>query len=286
MSIQLKSVNYIYEENTNFAHQALTDVSFEIEQGEFVAVIGHTGSGKSTLMQILNGLLKASSGQVVIMGKDISSGNSKLSQLRKNIGMVFQYPEYQLFEETVYKDVAYGPTKLGLSASEIDSRVKQAMQAVGLGDSELLDKSPFELSGGQKRRVAIAGVLAMQADILILDEPTAGLDPYGKKEILDLIKAEHQKNNTTILLVSHSMDVVAEYVDKILVMNQGRVQFFDKNSEVFKHKAELQAIGLDVPEANKIASSLRAKGIALDEDIFTEKALTEALLNLWGGRSA
>ncbi len=283
MSIQVKAVNYIYDAGTPFATKALDDISFSIEAGEFIGVIGHTGSGKSSLMQVLNGLLKATSGQIIIEAVDICASGVKMSDVRKKVGMVFQYPEYQLFEETVYKDVAYGPQNLGLDAEEIDRRVKSALQSVGMPEEDVLEKSPFELSGGQKRRVAIAGILAMQPNILILDEPTAGLDPQGKKQILEMIKAEHIKRQNTVLFVSHSMEDVAEYADRILVIDKGRIVFFDVPAKVFSEEEALKEMGLDIPETAKIARLLRQNGLDIKADIYKESELIAELSTLLGG---
>ncbi len=285
MSIQVKSINYIYDKDTIFAVQALKDVSFSVQKGEFIGVIGHTGSGKSSLMQVLNALLKINSGQIVIDGVDITSENIKMSDVRKKVGMVFQYPEYQLFEETVYKDVAYGPKNLGLSEEEINKCVKNALAFVGMPE-ECLDKSPFELSGGQKRRVAIAGILAMEPQVLILDEPTAGLDPQGKNEILELIKKQHIASGNTVFLVSHSMEDIANYADKILVMDKGQLAFFDTPAKVFSEESALKKMGLDIPESTKIARALKAKGIDISENIYREKQLLEELALILGGERA
>ncbi|MDL0417453.1 energy-coupling factor transporter ATPase, partial [Clostridioides difficile] len=249
MSIIVKNLTHIYNEGMPFASKALDDVSFEIKDRDFVGLIGHTGSGKSTLIQHLNGLLKPSSGEIFINDFNITDKNLNLTEIRKRVGVVFQYPEYQLFEETIDKDIAFGPSNLGLEESEIHNRVKASMEAVGLEYEEFKDKSPFELSGGQKRRVAIAGVIAMNPEVLILDEPTAGLDPGGRDEIFNLIKDLHEKKNMTIILSSHSMDDMAKLAKTLIVMNHGSVEFMGTPREVFKSNAsKLKDIGLDIPQ--------------------------------------
>jgi len=259
MSIKITNLTHIYAPNTPFESTAIDDVSLEIQDGEFIALIGHTGSGKSTLIQHLNGLLKANKGQILINDFDITAQGVSLVDIRKKVGLVFQYPEYQLFEETIEKDIAFGPRNLGLSEEEINKAVKHSMSLVGLDYEKSKDKSPFDLSGGQKRRIAIAGVLAMKPEILILDEPTAGLDPKGRDDILSNIKDIHEKENNTIILVSHSMDDVAKLADRLLVMNHGHVEFFDTPTEVFKNEARLKEIGLDVPQVLQLANQLREK---------------------------
>ncbi len=266
--INLKDVNYIYMAGGPFEKKALDSVGLSIGKGEFIGLIGHTGSGKSTLIQLLNGLLKPTSGDIIVDGKNLSDKDTKLRDIRFKVGLVMQYPEYQLFEETVYKDIAFGPSNMGLSESEIKERVEFAASVVGLSD-ELLEKSPFDLSGGQKRRVAIAGVIAMQPEVLILDEPTAGLDPKGRDEILYKIKDMHSRMNLTVILVSHSMEDVAKLADRILVMNGGRVEMFDKPEKVFKQAARLTEIGLNVPQITRIADKLREHGLPLSEGIYT-----------------
>ncbi len=278
MSIQFKNVNYIYNPNSPYRAVALKDVNFTIEDGEFIGCIGHTGSGKSTLMQLMNGLLKPTSGEVIIDGISLSSPQTKLSDIRKRVGLVFQYPEYQLFEETIYQDVAYGPKNLACTEEEIAERVAYALDAVNFDLDIAKKRSPFELSGGQKRRVAIAGVLAMKPRTLILDEPTAGLDPAGHNEILSLIKREHQRQKRITILVSHSMDDVAKYVDKILVLDKGELVYFNSPQHIFKHRDSLEAMGLDVPITTKIIARLAARGVTVDPTIFDVKALGEALL--------
>ena len=269
MSIKITNLTHIYAPNTPFESTAIDDVSLEIQDGEFIALIGHTGSGKSTLIQHLNGLLKANKGQILINDFDITAQGVSLVDIRKKVGLVFQYPEYQLFEETIEKDIAFGPRNLGLSEEEITKAVKHSMSLVGLDYEKSKDKSPFDLSGGQKRRIAIAGVLAMKPEILILDEPTAGLDPKGRDDILSNIKDIHEKENNTIILVSHSMDDVAKLADRLLVMNHGHVEFFDTPTEVFKNEARLKEIGLDVPQVLQLANQLREKGFEISEDILT-----------------
>lgn len=269
MSIKITNLTHIYAPNTPFESTAIDDVSLEIQDGEFIALIGHTGSGKSTLIQHLNGLLKANKGQILINNFDITAQGVSLVDIRKKVGLVFQYPEYQLFEETIEKDIAFGPRNLGLSEEEINKAVKHSMSLVGLDYEKSKDKSPFDLSGGQKRRIAIAGVLAMKPEILILDEPTAGLDPKGRDDILSNIKDIHEKENNTIILVSHSMDDVAKLADRLLVMNHGHVEFFDTPTEVFKNEARLKEIGLDVPQVLQLANQLREKGFEISEDILT-----------------
>lgn len=277
MSIQFKSVNYIYDPSTPYETKALSDIELAIPSGRFVGCIGHTGSGKSTLIQLINGLLKPTSGQIIVGDTDISAPKVKLADIRKKVGLVFQYPEYQLFEENIFADVAYGPKNLGLTEAEKNARVTYALQAVGMDDIDAKNTSPFELSGGQKRRVAIAGVLAMKPEVLILDEPTAGLDPAGRHEILELIKREHQNQQRTTILVSHSMEDVAKYVDDILVLHAGRIIYFDAPKNVFKHAEQLANMGLDIPEISKIVQALNQNGFAIAEDIFEIEPLLNAL---------
>ena len=266
--IKFENVSYVYGEGTPFRKTAVDNVNLEIEQGEFVGVIGHTGSGKSTLIQHLNGLLKPTSGKVYIDGEELWQDKSKLRQLRFKVGLVFQYPEYQLFEETVYKDIAFGPKNMGLTESEIDRRLIDTMRLVGLNDS-ILDKSPFELSGGQKRRVAIAGVMAMEPKVLILDEPASGLDPKGREQILGLIKEYHREKKNTVLLVSHSMEDVAKHAEKILVMNKAKVFCYDTPVNVFHRADELEKMGLAVPQITRVFNRLKAMGYDIKEDVYT-----------------
>ncbi|MBY2478428.1 energy-coupling factor transporter ATPase [Clostridioides difficile] len=285
MSIIVKNLTHIYNEGMPFASKALDDVSFEIKDRDFVGLIGHTGSGKSTLIQHLNGLLKPSSGEIFINDFNITDKNLNLTEIRKRVGVVFQYPEYQLFEETIDKDIAFGPTNLGLEESEIHNRVKASMEAVGLDYEEFKDKSPFELSGGQKRRVAIAGVIAMNPEVLILDEPTAGLDPGGRDEIFNLIKDLHEKNNMTIILSSHSMDDMAKLAKTLIVMNHGRIEFMGTPREVFKSNAgKLKEIGLDIPQVLELALKLRQKGFDIREDILTLEEAKQEILKVVRGR--
>ena len=270
--LEVKNLHHIYSAGTPFEHVALKDVSFSVERGEFVGVIGHTGSGKSTLVQHLNGLLKPTSGQILLDGKDIWSDKATVRQAKFRIGLVFQYPEYQLFEETVYKDIAFGPRNMKLSAEEIDKRVRDAARLVGLTEQQLL-ASPFDLSGGQKRRVAIAGVLAMEPEILILDEPTAGLDPEGREEILAEINAYRKEKNATIMMISHSMTDVARLTDRLLVMNRARLAFDGMPDEVFTHAEALVDMGLDIPEVTRVFLKLRQLGIDVPKVYTVEQAV-------------
>lgn len=279
MSIILEHINYMYSEDTPLVAKALDDICLEIPDGQFVGVIGHTGSGKSTLMQHLNGLIKASSGHIYFNGEDIYAKGYDMKKLRSKVGLVFQYPEHQLFEIDVFTDVCFGPKNLGLSKEEVESRAKDALQKVGLSE-ELYFQSPFELSGGQKRRVAIAGVLAMQPEVLILDEPTAGLDPKGRDEILKQIKKLQEETGMTILLVSHSMEDVAEYVDRIIVMNKGSVMYDDEPKNVFRHYKELEEVGLAAPQVTYIMHALQKKGMAVDVEATTIEEATESILKV------
>ncbi|MDO4764602.1 MAG: energy-coupling factor transporter ATPase [Eubacteriales bacterium] len=273
MSIKIKNLNYIYAEGTPFEKTALKEINLEIGDGEFVGIIGHTGSGKSTLIQHLNGLIRATSGELEVNGIKIDKNSKNLENLRQQVGLVFQYPEHQLFELTVAKDIAFGPKNLGLNTEEIAKRVKEACELVGLGE-KYMEKSPFELSGGQKRRVAIAGVLAMQPKVLILDEPTAGLDPKGRDNILGKIKALHQQTGMTIILVSHSMEDVAEYVDRVIAMDSGQIILDGNPHEVFSQRDTLLSVGLNVPQITELVFALRGKGFELPENIITiEEAL-------------
>ena len=280
MSIKIENLTYVYMPKTPFEKKALDNVSLEIEDGEFLAVIGHTGSGKSTLIQHLNGLLKPASGKIYVDGTDITDKDTKLVDIRKKVGLVFQYPEYQLFEETIAKDIAYGPSNLGLNEDEILKRVKKSMEMVGLNYEEYKDISPFELSGGQKRRVAIAGVIAMEPKVLILEEPTAGLDPAGRDDILEQIKLLHEKYNMTIILVSHSMEDVGKLAEKIIVMNDGHVELQGKPKDVFKEIDTLEKIGLAVPQVTYLMRELKKKGFNVSEDIFTVEKAKSELLNI------
>ena len=279
MSIRAEHINYLYGEGTAFEQYALKDVSFEIEDGQFIGLIGHTGSGKSTLIQHLNGLLRASSGKIYYNGEDIDQEGYDKKALRSHVGLVFQYPEHQLFEVDVFSDVCFGPKNQGLSNEVTEQRAREALIQVGL-DERLWTQSPFELSGGQKRRVAIAGVLAMQPEVLILDEPTAGLDPRGRDEILDEISALHEEKGMTIILVSHSMEDIARYADRILVMSHGEKLFDAPPKEVFRHYQELEMIGLAAPQITYVVRSLKEKGIALEDDITTVEEAKTAILRL------
>ena len=280
MSIKIENLTYVYMPKTPFEKKALDNVNLEIEDGEFLAVIGHTGSGKSTLIQHLNGLLKPASGKIYVDGTDITDKDTKLVDIRKKVGLVIQYPEYQLFEETIAKDIAYGPSNLELNEDEILRRVKKSMEMVGLNYEEYKDISPFELSGGQKRRVAIAGVIAMEPKVLILDEPTAGLDPAGRDDILEQIKLLHEKYNMTIILVSHSMEDVGKLAEKIIVMNDGHIELQGKPKEVFKEIDTLEKIGLAVPQVTYLMRELKKKGFNVSEDIFTVEKAKSELLNI------
>ena len=285
MSVIVKNLTYIYDEGMPFASKAIDDISFEIKDNDFVGLIGHTGSGKSTLIQHLNGLLKPSSGQIIVNGFNITDKDLNLTEIRKRVGIVFQYPEYQLFEETVEKDIAFGPGNLGLDEEEISKRVRKSMEAVGLDYETYKDKSPFDLSGGQKRRVAIAGVIAMNPEVLILDEPTAGLDPGGRDEIFNLIKKLHRDNNITIILSSHSMDDMAKLAQTIIVMNHGKIEFMGTPREVFtSHADKLREIGLDVPQVLELATKLSQKGFDIRPDILTVEEVKDEILKVMRGR--
>ena len=280
--LQVKNLNYIYSIGTPFEHQALKDVSFCVHRGEFIGIIGHTGSGKSTLIQHLNGLLKPTAGQVLLGGRDIWADPKKIRDVRFRVGLVFQYPEYQLFEETVYKDIAFGPTNQGKTGDELDRCVREAARLVGIRDDQL-DKSPFELSGGQKRRVALAGVLAMEPEVLVLDEPTAGLDPAGRENLMANIRDFHRNRHTTVILVSHSMDEIAQNVDRILVLKSAHVLMSGAPAEVFARAEELLTAGLDVPQVTRIAMALKARGVDIDPAVYTVEALEKQLLALRKG---
>ena len=280
MPIELKNVNYCYSEDSAYKVQALKDVNLTIEDGQFIGIIGHTGSGKSTLIQHLNGLLKATSGTILYNGEDIYSEKYDLRQLRFKVGMVFQYPEHQLFETTNFEDVCFGPKNLGLDKEEVEAHALEALKSVRF-PKELYGNSPFDLSGGQKRRVAIAGVLAMKPDVLILDEPTAGLDPAGRDEILGLISKMHRELGITIILVSHSMEDVAQYVDRIIVMNSGEVMYDGVPKEVFRHYKELEEVGLAAPQVTYLMHELVDSGIPVDLDATTIDEAKESILNLY-----
>lgn len=285
MSIIIENLTLIYNEGMPFASKALDNINLTIEDGDFVGLIGHTGSGKSTLIQHLNGILKPSTGKILINKVDITDKNLNLTDIRKKVGVVFQYPEYQLFEETVEKDIAFGPSNLGLEEEEIRKRVKTSMEAVGLDYDVFKDKSPFELSGGQKRRVAIAGVIAMNPEVLILDEPTAGLDPKGRDEIFELIKMLHDEKNMTIILSSHSMDDMAKLVKNIIVMNAGKVEFMGSTREVFEnHSNRLKEIGLDIPQVLELCNKLREKGFDIRTDILTIEEAKKEIIRVMRGK--
>jgi len=284
MLIKIENLTHIYMQNTPFESTALQGINLEIDDGEFVGLIGHTGSGKSTLIQHLNGLLKPTEGSIIVDGIRIDRNTRNLKELRRHVGLVFQYPEHQLFEETVYQDIAFGPKNLGLSAEEIDDRVREAMALVGLDFDSLKDRSPFELSGGQRRRVAIAGVIAMKPKILILDEPTAGLDPRGRDEILGQIKEFHNKFGLTIILVSHNMDDIARLVDRIIVMNKGRIALSGTPKEVFRHAGELEGMGLDIPQITRLMKKLNERGFGVPEDVFTIEQAKKVILEKIRGK--
>ena len=281
--IKAENVNYIYQQGMPFERQALYDVNIEIEDGSLVALIGHTGSGKSTLIQHFNALVKPTSGKIIINGIDVTAPKADLRLVRKTLGLVFQYPEHQLFEETVYKDIAFGPKNMGFSDEEIDKRVRESAALVGLKEKHLT-RSPFDLSGGQKRRVAIAGVLAMNPKVLILDEPTAGLDPKGRDEILATIKKLHEENKEMIIIfVSHSMEDVAKTAERVIVMNDGHVEMQGTVAEVFAQAEHLQKIGLNVPQVTLLTDKLRLAGYDLPEHIYTVKYAADAIKKLIGG---
>ena len=279
--LEIKNLTYIYSAGTPFEHKALDNVSFSVNKGEFIGIIGHTGSGKSTLMQQLNGLLKPASGNVFLDGKDIWSDKTLTRQARFRVGLVFQYPEYQLFEEDVLSDVCFGPKNLGLSEEEVKMRSLEALHQVGLKE-KYYDKSPFDLSGGQKRRVAIAGILAMHPEVLILDEPTAGLDPKGRDDILDQIAKLHEERGITVILVSHSMEDVAKYVDRIIVMDHGCMKFDGEPKKVFEHYKELESIGLSAPQVTYVMQDLKEKGFDVDVHAITVEEAKQSILQAFG----
>lgn len=275
--IETKQLTHIYSAGTPFERGALLEVDFSAMEGEYLGIIGHTGSGKSTLIQHLNALLKPTSGQVLFQGQDVWADPARTRQTRFQVGLVFQYPEYQLFEETVYKDISFGPKNMGLDEKEVDRRVREAAAFVGLRDDQL-EKSPFELSGGQKRRVAIAGVIAMEPKVLILDEPTAGLDPVGVESILSNIRDYHRAHNATVILVSHSMEEVARTVDRLVVVNDGKIPFQGTPRQVFQHGDELEHMGLGVPQLTRVFHRLRAMGADVDPSVYTLEQAKAALL--------
>ena len=280
--LEIKHLTHTYGQGTPFCRSAIENVSFEVRQGEFLGLIGHTGSGKSTLIQHLNGLLKPTSGQVLLHGKDIWAEPKKIRNVRFKVGLVFQYPEYQLFEETVYQDIAFGPKNMGKTGAELDRCVREAARLVGLRDDQL-EKSPFELSGGQKRRVALAGVMAMEPEILVLDEPTAGLDPAGRENLMANIRDYHHNKNRTIILVSHSMDEIARNVDRIVVLKNAHVLMQGTPAEVFALAEELLSAGLDVPQVTRLAMELRRRGLPIDPAVYTAEDLERELLALRKG---
>ena len=283
--IRVEKLTHTYGEGTPFRRSAVENMSLCVYRGEFLGIIGHTGSGKSTMIQHLNGLLKPTEGHIYLDGKDIWAEPKKIRNVRFRVGLVFQYPEYQLFEETVYRDIAFGPTNMGLEKDEVDRRVRAAVRFAGLNE-DVLDKSPFALSGGQKRRVAIAGVIAMEPEVLVLDEPTAGLDPRGRQELLANIQAYHRERGTTIVLVSHSMDEIAQNVDRIVVLSDSHVLMSGTPCEVFSHGDELLRAGLDVPQITRVAMALKERGLAIDPAVYTVGELNRAILSLGKGGAA
>lgn len=283
--IEINNLTHIYSEGLPFEKKAIDDISLKIEENEFIGLIGHTGSGKSTFIQHLNGLLKPSSGEIIIDGTRVDKSGSNLTDLRKKVGLVFQYPEYQLFEETIERDIAFGPGNLDITEEEVKKRVKSSMESVGLDYESYKDKSPFELSGGLKRRVAIAGVLAMEPKVLILDEPTAGLDPRGRDEILSEIKEIHEKRKITVILVSHSMEDVAKIAERIIVFDKGKV-FLDSNPrEIFRNEDKLLSVGLGIPQITSLMRSLKKKGLDINEDAITVEEAKESLKRYLRGAS-
>lgn len=278
MIIKIDNLNYIYNQGTPFEKTALDNINLEIDEGEFIGLIGHTGSGKTTLVQHLNGLIKVQSGNLYIDGTDISKKETKFKAIRQKVGLVFQYPEYQLFEETIYKDIAFGPKNLGLNEEEIEIRVIEAMEIVGLDYGSLKERSPFELSGGQKRRVAIAGVIAMKPKVLVLDEPTAGLDPNGRDEILDEIYELFKKGGITVVLVSHNMEDIAKIASRILVMDKGKIAMDGHPREIFKRREDLESIGLGIPQITKFMQEYKARGHNIKTDILTVEEAKEELI--------
>ena len=283
--LQIEHLTHTYSAGTPFQRSAVDDMNLSMMDGEFLGISGHTGSGKSTLIQHLNGLLKPTSGRILLQGKDIWADPKKIRDVRFQVGLVFQYPEYQLFEETVYKDIAFGPKNMGLDEADIDRRVRDAAAFVGLTEA-MLDKSPFELSGGQKRRVAIAGVIAMEPKVLVLDEPTAGLDPRGRDDILARIQDYHRAKNASVVLVSHSMEEIARNVDRIVVLSDSHVFMEGTPRQVFARADELEQVGLDIPQVTKVALALRRRGLPVDTAVYTVEALRDALLRKEGGADA
>ena len=283
--LQIEHLTHTYSAGTPFQRSAVDDMNLSMMDGEFLGIIGHTGSGKSTLIQHLHGLLKPTSGRILLQGRDIWADPKKIRDVRFQVGLVFQYPEYQLFEETVYKDIAFGPKNMGLDEADIDRRVRDAAAFVGLTEA-MLDKSPFELSGGQKRRVAIAGVIAMEPKVLVLDEPTAGLDPRGRDDILARIQDYHRAKNASVVLVSHSMEEIARNVDRIVVLSDSHVFMEGTPRQVFARADELEQVGLDIPQVTKVALALRRRGLPVDTAVYTVEALRDALLRKEGGADA
>lgn len=283
--LQIEHLTHTYSAGTPFQRSAVDDMNLSMMDGEFLGIIGHTGSGKSTLIQHLNGLLKPTSGRILLQGRDIWADPKKIRDVRFQVGLVFQYPEYQLFEETVYKDIAFGPKNMGLDEEDIDRRVRDAAAFVGLTEA-MLDKSPFELSGGQKRRVAIAGVIAMEPKVLVLDEPTAGLDPRGRDDILARIQDYHRAKNASVVLVSHSMEEIARNVNRIVVLSDSHVFMEGTPRQVFARADELDQVGLDIPQVTKVALALRRRGLPVDTAVYTVEALRDALLRKEGGADA
>lgn len=283
--LEVKALTHTYSAGTPFEHKAIDNVDLEVMPGEFLGIIGHTGSGKSTLIQHLNGLLRPTDGQILLDGTDIWERPKEIRKVRFQVGLVFQYPEYQLFEETVYKDISFGPKNMGLEGEEIDCRVRRAAAFAGI-DEEMLEKSPFELSGGQKRRVAIAGVIAMEPKVLILDEPTAGLDPRGREAILAQLRSYHTQKGNTVILVSHSMEEIARNVDRIVVMSHSHKLMDGTPEEVFSRADELLQVGLDVPQVTKVAMELQKRGLLADSSVYTIDELVRRLLALKGGEAA
>lgn len=280
--LEVKNLTHTYSGNTPFVNDAVSNVSFTVEKGEILGIIGHTGSGKSTLVQHLNGLLKPTDGQVLFSGEDIWENPKEIRKIRSKVGLVFQYPEYQLFEETVYADIAFGPKNMGLDGDELDSRIKEICRIVGV-KPEYMEKSPFDLSGGEKRRVAIAGVMAMQPEIIVFDEPVAGLDPRGRADVVKMISDYRNKYNATVLIISHNMEDMAVLADKLIVMNSGEMVMFDTTENVFRQNELLQSIGLNVPMVTQIMLKLKEKGVALPDDIFTVDRAAECLLEIYKG---
>lgn len=279
--LEIKSLTHTYTDGSPFINDAVSDVSFSVEKGEIIGIIGHTGSGKSTLVQHLNGLLKPTNGEILFEGENIWQRPKEIRKIRSKVGLVFQYPEYQLFEETVFADIAFGPKNMGLSGDELTRQVEEICRLIGIKE-EYYSKSPFDLSGGEKRRVAIAGVMAMKPEVIIFDEPTAGLDPKGREEITEIIKAYRKSTGATVIIISHSMEDMAEIADKILVMNKGKLEMFDKTDKVFGEGSRLKEIGLNVPTVTKVFQKLNEMGIDVEKDVFTVSKAVEILTELKG----